>query len=405
MDNTLTTKIVGALLALFLVLTVVGQFFVKSGNDLKIEVAMRYNSQDTIDFIGVFARDEHTVSRVTSGVLLYEHEDGSKVGKNSIIANTFASRADIEYSREIDVLEKKIATLKDAQALAGTDNSQVEAFGKLITEKHSELTDAVQNGDYALVSQLKYELLNLQCKRDMVKGKVSDYSAVIKKYENEISSLEDRISASPVAITADETGYFVSSADGYENILTAENAAMLTPSQIKDIIENPVKEKPQGNVIGKMIEGYEWKLAAVFTQSQAAVLTQNTYVELIAGADLSRMTVLVESVEKHGDEYVAVFSADELNSVLASSRTGKFKLLIDSYNGIRIPSTAVHFDDQNNVGVYIKDGTQARFRFIERIYSAEDYIIVSDTSGKDGYLSLYDSVIVEGKDLYDGKTL
>ena len=55
--------------------------------------------------------------------------------------------------------------------------------------------------------------------------------------------------------------------------------------------------------------------------------------------------------------------------------------------------------------MYIKSGTQAQFVKIERIYSTEDYVIVRDTTDKSGYLSLYDNVIVEGKDLYDGKNL
>ena len=53
----------------------------------------------------------------------------------------------------------------------------------------------------------------------------------------------------------------------------------------------------------------------------------------------------------------------------------------------------------------MKKGSQAYFVLVDRIYSSEDYVIVRDTSGQSGYLSLYDDVIVEGKVLYDGKNL
>ncbi len=405
MDRTLTTKLVTAILAIFLLVTIVSQFFVGSDHSYKTEVALKYDSQDTIEFYGVFARNEHTVSRQTSGIIQYEHEDGSKVGKNSVIANTYSSAADITLTADIKKLQTRINTLTDAQSLVGTDNSQIEAFDKLITEKHSKLIQAINSGDYTSVGQLKYELLNLQSKRDMVKGKVSDYSSVISGLNAKIKTLESRISADPVSVLSEETGYFVSSIDGYESKITYDNIDRITPAEIAETVKIPRLTSASGDIIGKMIEDYKWKLAATFTEGQVAVLTENTNVRIIIGADQTEITAKVENIEKHDNDYVAVFSADDLNSTVASSRVGRFKLLVDSYNGIRIASSAIHFDKDNNIGVYIKSGTQAQFVKIDRIYSSEDYVIVRDTTGQTGYLSLYDNVIVEGKDLYDGKNL
>lgn len=405
MDRTLTTKLITIVLAIFLLVTVVSQFFVGTEHSYRTEVALRYDSQDTIEFYGVFARNEHTVSRSTNGIIQYAHEDGSKVGKNSVIANTYSSASDITLTADIKNLQKRIDTLTDAQSLAGTDNSQIEAFDKLITEKHSQLIRAINSGEYSAVADIKYELLNLQSKRDMVKGKVTDYSSVISSLNSRIKTLESRISAEPVSILSEETGYFVSSIDGYESKITYDNIDTITPAEIAETVKDPKTASASGDIIGKMIEDYKWKLAATFTEGQAAVLTENTNVQIIVGADQSEITAKVENIEKHGDDYVAVFSADDLNSTIASSRVGRFKLLVDSYNGIRIASSAIHFDKDNNIGVYIKSGTQAQFVKIERIYSSEDYVIVRDTTGKSGYLSLYDNVIVEGKDLYDGKNL
>ena len=301
-----------------------------------------------------------------------------------MIANTYSSASDITLTADITNLQKRIDTLTDAQSLAGTDNSQIEAFDKLITEKHSKLIQAINNGDYSAVADIKYELLNLQSKRDMVKGKVSDYSSVISALNAKIKTLESRKSAEPVSVLSEETGYFVSSIHGYESKITYYNIDTITPAEIAEAVKTPKTASASGDIIGKMIEDYKWKLAATFTEGQAAVLTENTNVKIIVGA---------------------VFSADDLNSTIASSRVGRFKLLVDSYNGIRIASSAIHFDKDNNIGVYIKSGTQAQFVKIERIYSTEDYVIVRDTTDKSGYLSLYDNVIVEGKDLYDGKNL
>lgn len=406
MDKSLTTKIISVILAAFLLITVISQFLVRSEHSVKTEVAMRYESQDNIEFTGVFVRDEHTVSYAVSGVIEYAHSDGSKLAKNSVIANVYSSASDVEICRKIENLERRIETLEDAQSLAGTDNSQIEAFNKLITEKHSELVKAIDDGDYQSVGNIKYQLLNLQSKRDMAKGKTVDYTSVINSLNSQINTLQGQISSEPQSIIAGETGYFVSSIDGYEAELKFDSADELTPEVIESIVKNPVKNSESGQVIGKMVESYKWKVAAVLNTAQSAAITENTKVELAAGSSTSPITATVESVEKYGeDKNVVIFSGDELNSSLAASRTERFKLMLDSYNGIRISASAIHFDDENNMGVFVKNGTRAEFKLIKKIYFGDGYVIAEDTSGSTGYLSLYDNIIVEGKDLYDGKIL
>ncbi|HBH94107.1 MAG TPA: hypothetical protein DDX91_00020, partial [Ruminococcaceae bacterium] len=84
-------------------------------------------------------------------------------------------------------------------------------------------------------------------------------------------------------------------------------------------------------------------------------------------------------------------------------RTAHIKILFDEYNGIRIPSSAIHYNDKGEKGVFIKVGVNIYFRYIDTVRTDGDYTLVKDTTGKKGFLSLYDSVIVEGTDLYDGK--
>ena len=64
-------------------------------------------------------------------------------------------------------------------------------------------------------------------------------------------------------------------------------------------------------------------------------------------------------------------------------------------------------------GVYVRRGNVARFRKLNIVYSDQTYVI-SATASQDGepivddpgnYLKQYDEVILEGKDLYDGKII
>lgn len=399
MDKSKTTTVLAIILAVFLVATIIGQIIVIPQNACKTEVARLYELTDTIKFDGVLIRDEHTVERSYNGVLQYEHEDGSRLAKNSVIASVYASSSDIDVCQKIDKLNERIKTLEEAQKLAGTDGSQAEAFGKLITEKHNEIVTALNDKDYKKAESLKYELLGLQSKRDIAKGRAEDYESVISELKNEVNSLSARISSTPQTLISGETGYFVSNTDGYESELSVSASHSLTPSDIEAIVKAPKKSDGGGTVIGKMIDNYKWKLAAVLDDHRASLLSTGETVRLLFNADNSTIEVTVEYIHNYdGEGTVVVFAGDTLSAELASSRTGRFELVVSRYSGIRLPSSAIRFNEKGEKGVYILYGNLGYFRTIEELYSGEDFVIIKHIpNNQTNYLDLYDNVIVEGK--------
>lgn len=398
MDKSRTTTVLAALISVFLVLTIIGQIIVIPENACRTEVARLYDLQDTVEFEGVFIRDEHIVERSYSGVLRYEHDDGSRLAINSVMASVYASSSDIDISRRIEKLNKRIETLQDAQSITSADGSQAEGYSKLVGEMHSEIIGALDEGDYEKATELKYDMLSLQSKRDIAKGKAEGYEGVIEELKNEVTELTARISSEPEPLISGETGYFVSSTDGYESELSMSEARSVTPSQIKDIISLP-KKTASGNAIGKMIDGYKWKLAALIDDGRASLLSVGDKENLFFSGSSSTLSVTVEHIQKYSDdESVVIFSGDELNARLASARTGKFELVLSRYSGIRISSDAIRFNDEGEKGVYILYGNVGYFRRVEEVYSGEDFVIVKHKPGNtDAYLDLYDNVIVEGK--------
>ena len=102
---------------------------------------------------------------------------------------------------------------------------------------------------------------------------------------------------------------------------------------------------------------------------------------------------------------MAVFKCDMFLADFIDSRVAQCKLLMEDYTGIRIPTDSIRVADDGRVGVFILDGIVVKFKEIKQIISEEDYTLVEDTTDLNGYISLYDTVIVEGKDLYDGKII
>ena len=401
-----TTRIVWGLVLLFLLVTIISQLVIHFYNPLKIEYAELYSSSSFVQLTGVYVRNERLVNYNGGGVVSFVHDDGEKLAKNSVIAKIYSSSSDLAIQAEIDALEEQIAVLKDAESLVGSDNSQLAAFSNQIYENHNRMLQYIAAGDYKSAADMKSEYLNLQSKRLIVRGDEADYSAKISELQEQIRTLKSQISAKPQDLLLNETGYFVSNADGYENVLNYDSIGKLTEEQIGEIIKNPQKEV-SANAIGKIVSDYRWKMVSVIESSKAKNVYEGAKVRLRIGTSAQEVTVTVEKITQNQQtgNSILVFSCDRLNSGLVAGRTVQFKLLFDDYKGIRIPSEAIRFNEEGEAGVFVKVGVEIVFKKIEVVVNEGDYAIVEDTTEKNGYLSLYDMVVVEGTDLYDGKII
>lgn len=404
--RTVTTKIIWLIIGVFFTLMIVSQLMIHLYNPIKTEVASLYTTTDSVGFKGVYVRDEKLVSYNVSGVINYLHPDGSKIAKNSVIAEVYSSQNDLAIQQEIETLEAQKAVLQDAQALVGTDTSQLESFSTQIYDKHAQIMQSLYDGDFKTASSLKDDMLNLQSKKEIVKGVETSYQSKITEIENRISMLRGQISREPYAISIGETGYFVSAVDGFENMLNSDTVFDLTKEHIEHIISAEEQESNPSGVIGKLIDGYKWYMLAVFDTVRLGTVFEGATVTLHIGASQQNVKADIISLKRQPDgSSVCIFECDTFSSDFVDGRVAQVKLMMDDYEGIRIPTDAIRVEDEK-VGVYVLvGGIEVKFRQIKQIISEEDYTLVVDTSDEAGYISLYDTIIVEGKDLYDGKII
>ena len=398
-----TIRIVWFLVIVFLLITVISQLVIHYYNPLKTEPAELYSVEDYFQSTGVYIRQERTVSYSGSGVISYVYSDGEKLARNSVIAQIYASQSDLALQRRIDELKEQISVLQDAEKLVGSDNSQLEAFSNQIYENHTKMMQYILDGNYRAAADMKSDYLNLQSKRQIVNGTTNDYNAKISELQNEITALSARISSKPTDLTLQETGYFVSTTDGYENILTYDSIPDLTEERINEIIKTPDIET-SSSVIGKIVSDYKWQMVCIIPADNTLGIYESAVLNVRIGNEASVTKARVEELRDFpSGNRMLVLSFDVFNEALVRSRTAQIRIMFDEYSGIRIPSSAVHFDEEDNMGVFVKLGVTVYFVRIDMIRTEGDYVLVKDTTGKEGYLSLYDSVVVEGTDLYDGK--
>lgn len=396
------TAFIIVVVSLLVILLAAGQLFFAGGENLKTETAYFYRMEEEIPFTGVYLRDETLVYDNGSGVLSYECDNGSRVGKSTVVARRYKSESDINARRESERLSRRIEVLKNAERLIGTDNSQLEAISSQINERHAQLIECIENGNYTGAAELESSMLEALCKREITLGKSDGYADKISELESRITQLESRYSSGTHDIAAGGAGYFVSGTDGYEGELGFSDIEGLTAQKVKEVIANPEKKSKSG-AVGKLISDYRWRAAAVIETQRMFGMNATKQVKLRVGSDGTLLDATIVSVSDNGDgTSLYIFECDRLNESVTQGRTAQFKLVVSSYGGLRVSSSAKKMNENNEYGVYVVVGTALKFKKIDVIYWGDDYVISAQHDDTD-YLKLYDTIVTEGKELYDGK--
>ena len=364
--NSLTVKILTGLLSVLIITTIGSQIYSALTERHDTEEAVLVTINEDIAFKGVIIRDEKVVTYDGGGVLDYTYSDGSKISVGNTIASVYSSEDAVTAKNKIKILESEIAALERAH--------------------HSRLYSAANFAKTREDMSLVMNIYNIVTKTEQ------SYDERISQLQAKVKELEEQTSGSGKTITADETGYFVSYADGYESELTMENASQLTDKDIQKVIDQPSKDAP--NAIGKMFSDYSCRIAGIMENDKR--ITEGAWLRMTLSTTKNIYDVKVESVKPCEDDenkVVVVLSCDRLDEALVESRVQSAELIFDEYQGLKVPRSAIRFQGDQK-GVYVILGKDVTFKKINVIYEGDDYVLSENTSNED-YLLLYDQILLE----------
>ena len=202
------------------------------------------------------------------------------------------------------------------------------------------------------------------------------------------------------AITSDDSGYFVSYTDGYEKKLNLDDTSDITADVIKDVIANEksMRAGRSKNEIGKLIKGYNWKIAGIIDNSDS-VYNPGDSVKLSFASTPDTVTAVIESLEPTDDpsEWVLILRCDEMTYDLVQKRVERVEMTLNDFEGIRVPREALRFNKNNEKGCYVLWGQRVLFKKVDTIFEDNDYILSRITSDE-SYVCVYDDIIIEGVD-------
>ncbi len=424
MDKLLFRRILVAVLTVLAVVYVV-YLLVSSNFEMYVtENAVEETVIDTIHSDGFIIRDETVIDIPSTGVLSYSLSNGEAVKAGGEIAKIYSNESDASARTKADKLEETMNSLQEIQDSYESNAIGIDTISNDINNGVITFYKDVNENDIKMLGDDISSLVSSINLRQVYTGKVADFSDEIASLQSQITQLRESSGSSTGSITSSKAGYFSSYCDGYENAIKYSDIERIT----LDDLENVQKTLDGDNSAGKVISGLKWYIACKVTADEMTRLSIFDGDATVLFSNISSETIPASIVrlyqEDNNSDGLLILSCNYMNSELIETRQEPIEIGLGTYTGLRISKRAIHddyvtkttYDDNNNKqtetekvqGVYVLYGDEVHFKQISILYADEDYVICDENPDSDllfngETVSMYDKIIVEGNDIYDGK--
>jgi len=396
-------KAVKIIVLLFVIVFFFHQVYSSLFKPIVTQSAEYFEYTDGTEIAAYIIRNEKVVTADSDNVLHFMVSDGSRVAKDGTIAQIYDSKNASVTVTQIESLKEQIADIEELQAYNDKKAADLDLITHRVEIAVNDLIYSAAHGNYENVSiPLKNYLMSIN-RQQMITGEQTDFSEQITALKNELLSLTQNLPNAIGSITSEESGYFISSVDGYENILSADSLENITPEFLKKL--NP--QKKETGAIGKIVSDYEWYIATKVTLNESLkykVGDALTICTALKSAPELAVTVKQINISKDSNSAVVIYACQQMNSEIAAMRTGNMTVVNSIYKGLKVPRKALRVSN-SKTGVYVLSGINLQFVNVNVIYSNDDFIICEQQASTETVLRLYDEVVVKGRNLYDGKVI
>ncbi len=401
-----------------LVIFVIYQLYAAFYNPISTEIVTQYTATDGINVTGILIRDESLITNTESGAMHFEIDDSERVASGGVIANIYATESQSIAASQMDAVKKEIDNIKEIEEYNDLNAIDINSINAKIFDNLNDIISVCATGYYGDISVSKEELLNLINRKQIATGEAVDFSEQLSTLEAEYNKLKTAAGSPQSKVLAKKSGYFLSSTDGYEGVLTTDKLGSLTPEFLDNLKPETTKQK---GVIGKLVSDYTWYIATSVSISESLQFKVGESLKVLTNLKSNpEISVTVERVNmsKDKDRAVVILSCQQMSAELSSMRTGAMTIVKKNYSGLKVSNKAlrmkeIEVTDENGVtktvsqtGVYVLNGMSAAFVPVEIVYSPKDndFVICAEIA-KEGALKIYDEIIVKGKNIYDGKII
>lgn len=372
-------------------------------NKISTEVVGYGKAKEAISVEGIIIRNESLVTSNNPGIINYMIRDGEKVAIGTKVASYYSKKEDINSINYLNVLDKQIQAYESINIKSGIGSADPISNDAMIGKNVKSVITYNLKGRFQDAYDVKNIIQMLINRRRYLTGDVANFDTELASLRAQRAQIAPSAASSIYDVYTNTSGYFLKNLDGFEKIISADNMSKYDVSAIRDLLSGK-GQTYDSSVIGKVVSDFEFTYSAIVKKQTADNLKVGQSVEIeFDSLDNVALPAEITRISNDTDGNCVVdircnYMADCINL----QRKQKAQIVVKTYTGLKVPQGAVRMVD-NQKGVYILAGTQARFKKIEPMFFKDGYYIVKQDFGNSGSLLLYDTVITKGNDLYNNK--
>ncbi len=396
------------LVILLIMFFVVYPIFVFDGTNtvMNTQTAVKKTVYNTIDVKAFAVRQEVNINNSYTGTIVPAVSDGSKVAIGDTVADIYPDNTSAENAARILQLKDEINYYSSvASSVGSTFRTDLDHYRNTVSADLFSLSQSIENGELSEIADKAHTLRQSIVKKQIAMGAQPEVSPVLDTLKAEYENLK-KSTVPASSITADCSGYYVNTSDGYENAADFSSVTDMTMDDVTAALNYTPTAVSSGNV-GKLITDFNWYLVCNTTLERLGEIEAGSDVVVtFANSPVDELKMHIEAVNQNTgtDVVTLILRSNIMDEDIADLRIETVKIRVDSFTGLAVDRHALRTVDGVK-GVYVKVGNIAEFRKVNIIYSDESFILSSAPEGERGYLELYDEIIPEGVDLYDSKLL
>lgn len=379
------------------------QSFILFSKPVKTEKLISFTADDYIQADGFVIRKEIMIQSSAAGTPDYLAEDGDKVKKDSAVAVLYSGTADLTQRRKITDLEKRISQLQSSISAKDIYLSDAITLEKLIDDKLNEISSMTNNKNTNTLAKLSDDLQLLLNKKQLILNGAGGYEAKLNSLQKELDNLKNSSSGKYGTISAPVAGYFTSRYDGYENLLDADFLKKNGISAYNSVYELKSGSDKPANYIGKIEGDFNWYYACVLSAQSFKDYEEGDALKLrFPDSQSEGFAVTVWYLQRTDDgKAFVIFYCENASPDILNLRHEKAEIITTTYNGYKVSNKSVRMQNEQT-GIFVLEGVQVQFKPVKVLFSRDDYTIITNADSKTSLLP-YEEVVLEGKNLFDGK--
>ena len=350
---------------------------------------------------GFVVRDE-AVIQSSYDITVLSAAEGEHISAGASIATGYLTDGAQQRQSRIQTLRAQLQQLNFAYQYSANAADQA-ALDAEIKSSLAAMSRYTARRDMNSASDLAPELKGLVLRRSSDDTDADSLQLQIDALEQELDDLLSQAENDTKAVRVSAAGYFSGVVDGYESVLTPDMLDTLSVPDYQALQPKPV----ESGAIGKLIHGDTWYYVTAVPADEAREVKAGDSVQVTFARDFyEKIDMRVERAGNNEAGYrLLVLSCDRYMQNVTLLREQSADVIFASYPGLRVPKDAVRVDENGQPGVYVLESAVARWKAVTILHdNGESYVVELDKT-KTSNLWPGDEVIVNAKNLYDGKVV